>query len=381
MRTFFRERAEGEEGGIIADIRVPAVGLYVFLTADDQQLAYDLGYTTFEAIYQARESGALDPNDRPEIVFFPDEQYLDRDVDRTGEEGHWRFLTVDDEQIAASQYGGLHGFDDRPTASQIYRLYRLYEDYGLQESSEATRRIEIAWNPGHIQNPGEQGDDPILAPKNKTKLPSPEPHDPTNGCPGGEHDQTSHTDFHMYDSAWHNGRHITVDRAFARLGVEQPHKFHVYTKSGWIKYPHHDEMDWNDTEDVKALNRWRNQAYRRVRIFGYVRTEAREQYTTEERQWLKGIIVKNEGQVGPNTIPQLAKEFNNRFETGAWRSESAIAAIMDRLRKEYHRELQKAEGEEREPEAKTGQKRKADSLFVGSDESNDGEESGEYEGK
>lgn len=379
QRSVIREQAEEEDGGIFADVRVPAVGLYVFLSADDQQLAYNLGYTTFEAIYQARESGILDPNDRPEIMFFPDEDYLDRDVDRTGEAGHWRFLTADDEQIAASEYGGMHGFDERPTASQIYRLGRLLDDYGQEERSKANRSIEIAWNPGQSLDAEEEGNDPILAPKNAPKRPCPVAHDPTNGCPGGEHDQTSHTDFHMYDSAYHNGRHLTVDRAFARPGIEQPHKLHIYTKSGWCKYPHHEEMDWNDTDDIKALNRWRNQGYRRVRIFGYVRTEAREQYSTEERQWLKDIVVNSKGQLADNSVPVVAKGFNDRFETGAWRSESAIAAVMDRLRKEHHREQQLGdvdqekgeEGDEKQRRNGKGKKRKADSLLVGIDDSED----------
>jgi hypothetical protein len=341
----------------------PGRGDLLFLSADDERDAIARGYVDAQGnpdptmVTRARINGQLavgvGPNAGPIIVFWPNPANRNPAVDPTGP-GAWRFLTNDGDTsnrgLAAINFGGSHGLPTYPTASQIRRLGQLFVRDGRQNLADM---IDVVWVPGQVD--AAPGVDPVLDGNVETEedeasfaasLSSPavsrrgsgtirgaDPNeDPTNGNPGGNHDQTGGP-WAEYETVAPRGIYITVDRSRAWLGKPEPHKLWCYGARGWKKWPRWKGMDWNAQKWVTDLNKHREQTNQRANLYEAKRAEKRVDYTQQELEWVMDLVRDAGGQRPEQPLANIAAEFNRRFS--AQRNHTGIQSLVDRLRKEF----------------------------------------------
>lgn len=340
-----------DAGGLVNPVSIIlGVGDWGWLNpAVDMPRALEMGYTSPQEVTEARRQGALPigigPNAGPFVTFRPDRELLNPERQPDGE-GAWRFLTNgsndSDAGWAALNLGGNHNLPTRPTAAQVFRLRQWLI---MQDRVDITQDINIVWVPGAPQeddtwSPPGQEDTPraatTAAPYQPGRSPAPSPalvHDPTNGERGGEHDQTGGRKA-TYDTVELKGQRITVDRSRCHVGDVEPHKMWCYGSRGWKRWQHAGTMNWRDAKKIAALNKHREQTYQRAGFWPALRQQQREDYSLEQREWLRRFVVEAAGQRPKLGFPELTRQFNERFNVT--RGETGIISLFDRLRKEYH---------------------------------------------
>lgn len=354
-----------EHGGIVNPSRnIWGLGRLTFLDPTyDHQSAVELGFNTPNEVNNARMRGDLPhgfgTNAGPFVVFWPDRRFRNP-IEQPQGHGTWRFLTEggedSDEGLAAINFGGSRDLPDHPTAEQIYRLRELFVSEGRED---LTAEIDLVWIPGDM-DPNQpfmttatqqqlfemvvvsspQPATPTPAGPHALDAPTPPSaqstgglqHDPTNGQPGGPHDQTGGENAN-YATRVEGTRRITIDRSRCHVNVVEPHKFWCYGARGWRKWTHAATMNWGDANKVAALNKHREQTHQRGK-WPALRTTAREDYTREQREWVMERVNETQGERPLQQIPDLLREFNRVF--GATRSETGMQSLVDRLRKEWH---------------------------------------------
>lgn len=400
---------------------------------EDEPLARSMGYNNPSEVTQARQQGALGIGlgdlAGPQVVFWPDRQYLNPEV-QPAEEGAWRFLTVgtvdSDEGWAALNLGGNNNLPAYPTAAQVYRFRQWLF---AQERVDITHGVNIIWAPGaeaeddswtppdpeEEQEDEDEDEEEREAATNLALPPGTVPpanllinfdflpahrqpgatlaaaaararHDPTNGEPGGAHDQTGGPRA-MYDTTEDRGRRITIDRSRCHLGDEEPHKLWCYSSRGWRKWQHSATMDWSDSKKIAALNKHREQTHQRAGIWLPLRRQTREDYTYEQRQWLMSLVGAAGGERPAEPLRDLVARFNRHFGTS--RAETGILSLIDRLRKEYHEsggvQVKKGRGwKQHEQSLKSlgvgaGSKRKVNAISSEDESDDDDENEGDGE--
>ncbi|KAM0714099.1 hypothetical protein Q7P37_011063 [Cladosporium fusiforme] len=351
-------------GGLVNPAnQIMGVGTLGWLNpAIDEPHARAMGYNSPDEVTMARQQNALPvglgENARPFVVFWPAQEFLNPAV-QPAEEGAWRFLTTgeadSDEGWAALNIGNSNGLPAHPTAAQVYRLRQWLV---ARQRVDITHDINIVWAPGaepedDTWSPPDDSGPAITAqppttsagPDESTTNPPPattttgvaaattNEHDPTNGQPGGEHDQTGSSKA-LYDMVVVHGERITVDRSRCHAGHVEPHKLWCYGARGWKIWGHAATMDWNDAKKIAALNKYREQTHQRARFWRPLRDVARLDYTVEQREWLMEWVAEARGQRPVTSMTELTAQFNEHFGTD--RGEGGIQSLFDRLRAEWH---------------------------------------------
>lgn len=338
---------------------IPGLGRLSFLSEADEQHAHASGFATPFDVSLARRAGALaagtGSNAGPVVIFRPDRAFLNPTSQPLGP-GAWRFLTSagdsSNASLAAVQFGGSHGLPTYPSARQIRLLGGLFRE---DRRADLTEEIDLVWVPGEEDDAVEV--DPVLdgeaqreveeeeeeeeetevepasisgsSPVAKRPRPGP-PLDPTNGTPGGDHDQTGGKRADHF-AVKKNGRTAIVDRSRVHVGSPEPHKFWCHGARGWRKWAHSATMDWENVKRVAALNKHREQTYNRAKL-PPLRKKRRPDYTKLEREFVMGHIKDAKGERPTMSIPELTAEFNRRFEQ---RNVAGITSLIERLRAEF----------------------------------------------
>lgn len=356
---------------------VPGVGRLGFLHESDAQRALEVGHVDATGqpdahqVILARRRGELamgtGQNAGPIVVFQPNAATLNPREDPAGT-GRWEFLTSDgptsNRGLAAINFGGSHSLPNYPTAGQIRRLGQMFIDDGRED---LTAMIDLVWVAGEEEE-DEADVDPVLdaapEPEDEPEDDSPVvpfglasnvrsssavgapsspaapgqaglPWEPTNGDPGGPHDQTGGQWPDDYDSRpVRSGFYVTIDRARAQFDKEEPWKLWTWSAKGWKKWQHADAMDWKDKKKVSSLNKFREQTNQRAK-WEPKRKEARPDYTKPERAWIMALVKDANGERPTMPLNEIAAEFVRRFPAFPPRSATGIQSLIDRSRIEF----------------------------------------------
>lgn len=358
---------------------VPGDGHLDFLHASDARRAVQMNYVDENGqpdpvqVSLARRRGELavgtGSNAGPIVVFTPNPATLNPHHDPAGP-GRWEFLTSDgptsNRGLAAINFGGSHGLLNYPTAGQIRRLGQMFADDGRED---LTAMIDLVWVAGEeAKDEDDAGVDPVLdaAPEPEEEPeddsiavpfalgsnvrsssavdapsfpaapgPAGRPWEPTNGDPGGPHDQTGGQWPDDYDSRpVRSGFYVTIDRARAQFDKEEPWKFWTWSAKGWRKWQHADTMDWKDKKKVSSLNKFREQTNQRAK-WSPKRKQARPDYTKPERAWIMALVKDANGERPTMPLNEIAAEFVRRFPAFPPRSATGIQSLIDRSRNEF----------------------------------------------
>ena len=345
---------------------IPGLGELVFLSEGDWQEAQRRGYASAQEVSMARRRGDLSvgtgTNAGPLVVFRPDPEMLNPREQPSGP-GAWRFLTsagdTSNARLAAIQFGGSRGLPAYPSARQIRRLGRLFEEDGR---TNLALEIDIVWVPGAEDADGEadpfldesaeseeveeeedmtQSDQPAssaisLAQLLSTRLQYTNDgllRDPANnnGVRGGTYDQTG--EWAQYQTGLRRDRVVTIDRSRAWYDHPEPHKFWCYSHRGWRKWKYWQTMDWKDKSHVSALNKHREQTHKRAG-WPSLRADKRPDYKLPERKFVMDYVEAAKGQRSSIPTEKLTDEFHRRFPDRP-RNDTGMQSLVDRLRKEY----------------------------------------------
>ena len=310
------------------------------MTDRDRQHAQDqLGLDTPEEVETARIAGLFglergnEVRSGPMTVWRPTFRYFNPERQPRGD-GRWVFHAEGDRVQADLNFGGQeselleYNFTDNnhPSAQDIWDVRQTWERLLPEEFEEdPTDGINIAWVPD------ESDPNPVL---DSFKTPTPEHeenaeegrragqrdpntrliHQPTNPGQTPAHDQTGSetAEYHTHEI---DGTRYTIDRERARAPNRELHKTWIVDKNGqWRQYASVDQVNWDDSESVDKINKWREQALKRAG-WPLKRLEDRKTYTDEEREWVMDKIQAAEGTTTAMIPEELVAEFNERFSS------------------------------------------------------------------
>lgn len=339
-----QERGEAEStGGIVDwDEQPNGIGRWEWLNRDvDAEVAMQYGLTTPEQVMRSRENGFLTNvplAHRPLTVWRPDIRYLNPDNQPEGP-GRWEYTTTPSRNLAYVNLARQEGFENvpYPTATQVFDRRRQIRDEiargDRDENADSTVGVDIVWVP---TNPP---DDIVVHPPQQPTPPDPDAQiDPVTGLAhqpmnDGIHDQTGVDGERIWQTIKINGKIVTADRSRAHADNVQPWKSWALSPKGlWIQWKRYKTLDWTDADEVEKMNKWREQAMKRVGFYPK-RKNKRPDYTQPERDWLFEFVKAAKGDRPSTSIADIVRQFNKRFNQE--RNEVAIQSVIDRLRKEY----------------------------------------------
>ena len=343
------------QGAIHNPAEVPRVdGEWHWLEDADRLRAQNLGYATPIDVTVARANGQVENGlDTPNVLFYPNRAHVNPE-EEPDSEGDWNFLTFAGDQSARTlawlQLGGQadFGFADTPypTARQVWeaRRRRVAEDRdvgmfdGIDIVWSTMEAADDASEPYKEPEEDEEDNSGSIDPDSIDKevfdeAPPHYCHDPTNG---GEHDQTGAPDLHRYRTIKINGKKYTCDVSGAAVNRREPHKCSIpNAKGNWRQYMHAGKIDWKNQEDVKKLNSWRDQVFKRCG-WPAKRSQKREDYTAGQKRFIFDFVDKNGGKPpGRAQLKRIAEEFYRTFKQR--REVAGMSALCARLSK-MHKE-------------------------------------------
>ena len=332
-------------GGIVdSDEQPNGLGQFDWLDREvDAEIAMQYGLNRPEGVMRARENGVLTNvplRHRPLTVWRPDLRFLNPSVQPEGQ-GRWEYTTIPSRDLAWMNLGNQEHFDNipHPTATQVFDRRRQTRDEIARGDrsldADTTIGIDIVWvptvSPGDLvldppRSPTPPQEDGLIDPKTGLA------HQPKND---GKHDQTGVEGERNWQTIKINGKIFTLDRSRAHKdSVQEWKSWTVNAKGQWYQWKQYSSIDWTNEVSVESMNKWREQATRRVGFYPK-RELDRPDYTQPERTWVFGYVKDSKGERPTTTIAEITRLFNERFVPQ--RDEIGIQSLIDRLRKEYRK--------------------------------------------
>ena len=264
--------------------------------------------------------------------------------------GHFEYFGNASRDLAWTNFGSSEEYqlqnEARPTAAHIQHLRQQFfvgrGDYGPTEGIDI---VYVPDDPSYSPPPSRATsptppdlEEPTQPPKpidtNKIDVITKLKHDPTNG---GENDQTGIAEHLRYRTIIPKKatKQVTADISPAAKDRPELHKLWCPNSKGkWVKWAPRDisKVNWSDSEHLKRLNAWRDQALSRAG-FGYKRDGPRDDYTPVQKKWLfdNHIAHRKGTPPGVHDLPKIRDDFNKHF--GAERTQAGLSAVCARLSK------------------------------------------------
>lgn len=341
-----QERADAEStGGIVDwDEQPNGVGQWEWLNRDvDAEIALQYGINTPEGVMRARENGVLTNVryiHRPLTVWRPHLPFLNPRAQPEGQ-GSWQYTTTPSRDLAYTNLGGQEGFENvsHLTAAQVFNYRRQIRDEIARgdraADADSTNGIDIVWvattPPANIivQRPQE-----VTTPDEETLI------DPVTGLAhqpknDGRCDQTGEEGDRCWQTIKIKGKIFTLDRSRAHADkIEEWKSWCISPKGVWYQWKKYKTLDWSDANEVEKMNKWREQASKRVGFYPK-RVIKRPDYSQPERDWLFEFVKAAKGDRPSTPMADIVRQFNERFGPERSRDDIGIQSVIDRLRREY----------------------------------------------